>query len=99
MSLDPSAFVDTAGWAGELGMHPPPQPAHPFKRPTKPPATKRTGAPSTPPGEVESLEQMLEPDRTGVHGKTHKGPPWVLIVIVMIVLAAGAAAAVVFAMQ
>jgi hypothetical protein len=53
-----------------------------------------------PGGEVESLEQMLEPDRTGVHGRgATKNPPWALIVIVMLVLAAGAAAAVVFAMQ
>jgi eukaryotic-like serine/threonine-protein kinase len=103
MSLDPSSFVDTAGWAGELGMQSGGQPAHAFKRPTKPPANRpRAAVPSTPPptgGEVESLEQMLEPDRTGVHGKKDKGTPWVLIVIVMLVLAAGAAVAVVFAMQ
>ena len=62
--------------------------------------------PSTPPpntlgggGEVESLEQMLEPDRTGMHGKKEKGTNWLLIIIVMVVLAAGAAVAVVFAMQ
>ena len=101
MSLDPSKFVDTAGWAGELGMQSAQQPA--LKRP-KPPTNKpRTGMPSTPPpggGEVESLEQMFEPDRTGMHGKkATKGTNWVLIIIIMIVLAAGAAVAVVFAMQ
>ena len=106
MSLDPSTFVDTAGWAGELGMQSAQTPAHHLKRPTKQPPNKpRTTLPSTPPptggGEVESLEQMLEPDRTGVHGKKSgdKGTPWLLIIIVMVVLAAGAAVAVVFAMQ
>jgi serine/threonine-protein kinase len=106
MSLDPGSFVDTAGWAGELGLQgsgqhqPPPQ----FKRPTKPPpTTQRRTNQQTPPAEpVESLEQMLEPDRTGVHGKA-PGPtkplPWVPIIIMMVVLAAGAAVAVVFAMR
>jgi serine/threonine-protein kinase len=107
MSLDPSNFVDTAGWAGELGMPSAQQPA--IKRPTRgsgpPPNKQRTGMPSTPPpgsiggGEVESLEQMLEPDRTGMHGKKEKSTNWLLIIIVMVVLAAGAAVAVVFAMQ
>ena len=106
MSLDPSSFVDTAGWAGELGMQSAQTPQQQFKRPTKPPPNKphRPTIPSTPPpvtggGVVESLEQMLEPDRTGVHGKKASGPPWVLITIVMLVLAAGAAVAAVFAMK
>ena len=47
---------------------------------------------------IESLEQMLEPDRTGVHGKDDR-PPWALIIVVMLLLAAGAAVAVVVAMQ
>jgi serine/threonine protein kinase len=107
MSLDPSTFVDTAGWAGEMGLqgsgqHQPP----PVKRQTKnPPISQRStrGGPSTPPpeGAVESLEQMLEPDRTGVHGKaaTTKPLPWGMIIVLMLVLAAGTAAAVVFAMR
>jgi serine/threonine-protein kinase len=96
MSLDPSAFVDTSSWGGELGQQP--QPTQPTKkRPTGPPAignTKRSNL-NTPPGDIGSLEQMLEPDRTGVHGKPQKKTNWLLIVIVMIVLAGGAAAAVV----
>jgi serine/threonine-protein kinase len=103
MSLDPGTFVDTAGWAGELGMQSA-QPAHSFKKASKPPPNRqRPGISSTPPpgsdGVVESLEQMLEPDRTGMHGKKNKSTPWLLIIIVMLVLAAGAAVAVVFAMQ
>ncbi len=110
MSLDPSAFVDTSNWTGELGLNSQQGQALPTKKPSRPPPNKPRAIPPTPApvlgpgpgggGEVESLEQMLEPDRTGVHGKAgEKGPPWALIVIVMLVLAAGAAAAVVFAMQ
>ena len=104
-ALDPRTFVDTAGWAGELGLQSSGQ--APVKKPTKLPANKpRSTIPNTPApiaaggGEVESLEQMLEPDRTGVHGKkaAEKALPWPLIIIVMLVLAAGAAVAVIFAM-
>jgi serine/threonine-protein kinase len=101
MSLDPSAFVDTSNWTGELGISSQQQPTH-TKRPSKPPTNKPRGAahPTPAPGEVESLEQMLEPERTGVHGKAKdKATNWILIVLIMLVLAAGAAVAVVFAMQ
>jgi hypothetical protein len=107
MSLDPSAFVDTSNWTGELlpgGATP-----APFKRPTRPasPTAKpKTTIPPSPVvgvaggGDVESLEHLLEPDRTGVHGRKQTGKgAWLLIAIVMVVLAAGAAVAVVFAMQ
>jgi serine/threonine-protein kinase len=104
MSLDPSAFVDTSNWVGELGLASAQQPAHGQaqgkKKPTGPPATKpnRPHHPTPSPGDVDSLEQMLEPEKTGMHAKAG-GTPWVLIAIVMLVLAAGAAAAVVFMMQ
>ncbi len=104
MSLDPSAFVDTSSWVGELGLSSAQGPA--MKRPTKPPPVgapaqrNREIPPTPPPGAVvESLEQMLEPDRTGMHGKAEKTTPWLLIILVMVVLAAGAAVAVVFMMQ
>lgn len=92
MSLDPRAFVDTSNWVGELGLQGQPPG---FKRPTRPPGTKRGTAP--PPlghSEMESLESILEPERTGVHG-TPKKTPWLLIIVIMLVLAAGAAAGVV----
>ena len=96
-SLDPSSFVDTSNWAGEMQSHQGTQRAQ--KKSTKPPANKG-GKQITSPGggEVESLEQMLEPDRTGMHKKGESKPPWAIIIIVMVLLAAGAAVAVVFAM-
>jgi len=106
MSLDPSAFVDTSNWVGELGLSSAQQAAHPGqhkKRATAPPANKsqppRPHHPTPAPGDIDSLEQMLEPEKTGMHGKPGGGTPWLLIAIVMLVLAAGAAAAVVFIMQ
>ena len=50
--------------------------------------------------ELESLEQMLEPERKGGHKKDRTSkPPWLLIALHLVLLAAGAAAAVVFAMR
>jgi serine/threonine-protein kinase len=101
MSLDPSTFVDTSNWVGELGMQ---QQHHaPAKRPTRPPPMggkpNRTPHPTPSPGDIGSLEQMLEPDRTGVHGKAEKKTNWLLIAIIVLVLAGGAAAAVVLLMS
>jgi hypothetical protein len=108
-SLDPNAFVNTQNWTGELlsGGQPQQQPRdheRKMKRPTRPPPTKsasQKNAMATPqPGELESLEQMLEPERTGVHNKGEGSkPPWLLIALILVLLAAGAAAAVVFAMR
>jgi len=102
MSLDPSAFVDTSGWADQLQSQQQPARREPRQRPTRPPLNKPgRGNPPTPaPGELASLEQMLEGgDRTGLHGKAEaKKLNWTLIIIVMIVLMGGAAAAVVLLM-
>jgi serine/threonine-protein kinase len=105
MSLDPSTFVDTAAWSDEMGLasHTQAPPQKRDGRGTRPPpvgGSKPVTANSRlpPSNEIESLEQMLEPERTGVHNKAN-GPNWPVIIIVMIVLAAGAAVAVVFAMQ
>ncbi len=108
-SLDPSSFVDTSAWVGELGMAsvgggaaspPAVKPRNPNA--SRPPANKPRPAPmATPaPGEIESLEHLLEPDRTGLHKRgDEKGPPWAIIIVVMLVIAAGAAIAIVVAMQ
>jgi serine/threonine-protein kinase len=100
-SLDPSNFVNTAGWAGELGMSSQsskgqtPLPRGAQGRQTRPPQNKSKVVNTPNAGEVESLEQMLEPDRTGVHNKPEGGLPWLLIIGILVVLAAGAAVAVV----
>jgi serine/threonine-protein kinase len=92
MSLDPSTFVNTSNWTSELDL----QAAPPAKRnasASRPPPNKKAGG-----ADIESLEQMLEPERTGVHKKGEGKPPWALIIIVMFLLAAGAAVAVFVAM-
>ncbi len=99
MSLDPSTFVNTSNWTSELGLQslqPNQQQPQPIKRahaPSRPPGTKKGQS-----ADIESLEQMLEPERTGVHKKGEGKPPWALIIIVMFLLAAGAAVAVFVAM-
>ncbi len=102
MSLDPNTFVDTSNWAGDLASQQGSMRTPVAKKQTRPPPNKsKTPAASSSPhpgGEVESLEQILEPDRTGMHKKGESKPPWALIIIVMVLLAAGAAVAVVFAM-
>jgi serine/threonine protein kinase len=98
MSLDPSAFVDTSNWAGEMGLgssnHPPPKP-----RATRP--MPRDKSAPTPSPEIESLEQMLEPERTGHHRHrdTSKKPSWTVVALIMVLLAAAAAIAVILAMR
>src|SRR5205823_1076371 len=91
-------YQDAGDLSDALGLSSQQGPA--FKKPSRPPPNKPSRSIATPNpgpqaggGEVESLEQMLEPERTGMHGKADKSPPWALIVIVMLVLAAGAAAA------
>ena len=99
MSLDPHAFVDTSGWAGEIGTGPGPMPKRSTRASAAPRNQPRTsGSPTPAPGEMESLEAMLEPERTGVHGRAEKKTPWLLIIMIMLILAAGAAAAVVMMM-
>ena len=99
MSLDPSTFVDTANWSSELGVagQQPVFTRRPGRTSSGPQNKPRPTAQTPQPGEMESLEAMLEPERTGVH-KTEKKTPWILIISIMVVLAAGAAAAVVMMM-
>jgi hypothetical protein len=106
LSLDPSAFVDTSNWTGELlsTQSPPGSGTSPGRRtpPNKVPSGKvtRPGMPTASPDGIEGLEAVLEPDRTGVHKRDGESkPPWTLIVLLMLLLAAGAAVAVVVAMQ
>ena len=80
----------------ELGRRARAGPQQPGARPGRRAGTAARRAASmaspTGTGEIESLEQMLEPDRTGVHGNGDgKKPSWIVIVVIMVVLAGGAA--------
>lgn len=92
VSLDPSTFADRSGFTGRHVA----QPLTPFKRPTRPPPMKARSAIMPSQGEVESLEQMLEPDRTGMHIQAAPGKrpawPWILLGLVAVVAAAAVAA-------
>ncbi|MCP4447259.1 MAG: serine/threonine protein kinase [Myxococcales bacterium] len=90
-SLDPSSFVNTSDWESDFGIEsgpvsaPPPE-ALPADSPAIPPPTV-TPPPST--AEVESLQQMLEPDRTGVHQRSSASSSVKIAIFLLIVLAAG----------
>ncbi|HEY0193130.1 MAG TPA: hypothetical protein VGC42_18560, partial [Kofleriaceae bacterium] len=89
------------GQPGQPGQGGQPGQAHQGGQPARPPARPpKLPAASAAQPEVESLEAILEPDRTGVH-KNDKGnkTPWLLIAIIMLVLAAGAAVGVMFLMK
>jgi serine/threonine-protein kinase len=100
MSLDPSAFIDTSSWVNEMDMGSAQQPARRPSpaRPQAPKARPNIAAP-TPSPEIEPLENILEPDRTGVHKNRDRKPPWVLVLVIMLLLAAAAAIAVIIAMK
>jgi serine/threonine-protein kinase len=104
MSLDPSAFVDTSSWVSELELttsQQAPRRTSPG-RPQVPPAARSTRphAPTpTPSPEIEPLENILEPDRTGLHKNRERKQPWLLIMVIMLLLAAAAAVAVIVAMK
>jgi serine/threonine-protein kinase len=98
MSLDPSSFVDTAGWAGELGMNSAAN-APAIKRPTRPPPMAKKVTTTGAAAEIESLEAMLEPDRTGVHKKEGGKSSMGIYIVVALLIAAAAAAAVIIALH
>ncbi|HEU4734493.1 MAG TPA: serine/threonine-protein kinase [Kofleriaceae bacterium] len=100
MSLDPSAFIDTTSWVSEMEMTSQQQAARRPAPPRPQPPRNRPGIPvPTPSPEIEPLENILEPDRTGLHKNKDKRPSWPLIAAIMVLLAAAAAIAVVLAMR
>ena len=81
---------------GHQGGHPP----HPSaKRQQRAPSSRPKPSVPTPSPEIESLEQMLEPERTGLHKNGDPRPPWLVIAIIMVLLAAIAAVVVILVMR
>jgi hypothetical protein len=94
-ALDPSALVDTSNWAADFDIaQPPTAPKEPV---TPPPAARNirgSGRQSIPPEEPrrrepdpDSLQQMLEPDRTGVH-EVRESKLVMIAVVILVLLAA-----------
>lgn len=104
-SLDPNLFVNTAAWVNELvepnqRRQPMPRAApRPPGRPVVTPQPMPALQPSSPGGELESLEQVLEPERTGAHKPRGGGLPMSVIIVVVLLLVAAASAAVFVLMQ
>ncbi len=94
-SLDPSLFINPSTWANEVAdpnqrgrqaMPRVPRPNRP--QVPQPPSPTAMGV-----GELESLEAVLEPERTGAHQPRAAGFPVTALIIVVLVLLAAAGAA------
>lgn len=89
VSLDPGSFIDTSGWVSEMGM----DAGAPAEEHHSPPGGLSIDDPSPPAlsdtAQLESLQQMLEPDRTGVHQTGGSSKAIVIAIFVLILLAAG----------
>jgi eukaryotic-like serine/threonine-protein kinase len=84
-SLDPSSFIDTSGWAADFGFAPEPPPPPPPTLPAARPGPR--GGPGD--DEIESLQQMLEPDRTGVHDTRDTRLVVAVLIVVFLVAVLG----------
>ena len=102
-SLDPKAFIDTGAWASELGI----ADDFPTDDGDDDVAVIRSRARADSPADVpvstddpdddiESLQQILEPDRTGVHRNAPDGSRSIVIALVIAVVLAGAIGAGIF---
>jgi eukaryotic-like serine/threonine-protein kinase len=93
ISLDPDQFagsqeplVDTSTWTQSLIDDEPPA--------AKPASAPRLMPPPPPPARpapdgIESLQQMLEPDRTGVHARPQRSRGLLVAIVVVMILAGG----------
>jgi len=92
-SLDPSSFVNTSDWASDFGLESGPVSAPLSTTPSELAASSSVKMPAQSPvataPEVESLQQMLEPDRTGVHRHGAGISSVKIAVFILVVLAAG----------
>ncbi len=89
-SLDPNAFIDTSGWASELGpMEAGGSGAEPMQAAYAEPMPAQPDMPG-PSASDMSLQQMLEPDRTGMHRNGgSKGMAIAIAVLVMLAVGLG----------
>jgi eukaryotic-like serine/threonine-protein kinase len=97
--LDPETF-DTRGWVDEMAPGPGTGQAPSPKRTPRPQLTSKTKpgmAPLQPP-EIESLEHLLEPERTGFQ-KMGAKPPWLVVGIIAVLVVAAIAIATVVALN
>jgi serine/threonine-protein kinase len=99
VSLDPKEFVDTSAWASDFGMESQGQGHGTGKRPQRQTGRAQPQRPSgsvpPPVGDVDSLSQMLEPDRTGVHAN-EGGPSKALLISIIVALVCVIGAAIAF---
>ena len=85
-SLDPKSFVDTASWASDFGLD-----AAAAEEAPSPAAKVRSASPhhgvsTADNDEIESLQQMLEPDRTGMYQNPTPGRSKGVVVAAIIAL-------------
>ena len=98
--VDTSGWAADFGFSPDGSTPPPPRPnpprahahahphAHPHPHPHVPPP--HVQHPQVPPeDEIESLQQMLEPDRTGVHDTRNSRMLIAIVVLVILVAALG----------
>jgi eukaryotic-like serine/threonine-protein kinase len=99
--LDPESFIDTSNWASEMGVF------DGANGSSSRPLSAAPSRPATPDShgdeamisrddEIESLQQMLEPDRTDLHKKAASSGRGVIIALVIAIILAGAIGAGVF---
>ncbi len=87
--LDAGSFVDTRGWASDMN-----EPSRPGPRPTPPQLAAVDSAQSAEAAvdEIDSLQQVLEPDKTGVrkaHDPGNRGVMLLTVVAVVLLMAVG----------
>jgi eukaryotic-like serine/threonine-protein kinase len=98
--LDPGSFIDTRGWAEDMGVDPsglgiatPIAPAEVSTvRPRARTVAERAAPPEPPAPEIDSLQQILEPDRTGNERRPEpagRGPTMAIAIAVILVILVG----------
>jgi len=83
-SLDPKAFIDTSSWADDFGFDD--DGAQEVAVVHSRPSSEATANAD----EIESLQQMLEPDKTGVHKRAPESSRGVIIALVIAIILASA---------